>query len=121
MSLPPWPERLTRPGAPLPPLVDECRLVEVGAHDAPVAVGLAADHHDVDVFAAEHRDELVGPSLELPRPWLVAERGARVDVVLDELVVPVLARRHPGGVVDPVDERFLLREPAAVDELPRGD
>src|SRR4030095_543365 len=47
------------------------------------------------------------------RPW--------VDVVLDELIVPELARRHPRVLVDPVDQRVFLGDPAPIDELARGD
>src|SRR5437762_2586184 len=104
-----------------PPVVDLHGLLIVAAHDAPVAVGLAAHHHDVNVLAPEHRDQLVRPGLQLGRPRLLAERGARVNVVLHELVVPVLAGRHESVIVQPVEQRILLREAAAVDELPRGD
>src|SRR2546422_5819332 len=91
------------------------------AHDAPVAVGLTAHDRDVDILAAVHLDHLVGRGLELRGPRLLAEGGPRVQIVLDQLVIPELAGRHPGVLVDPVDERVLLGEPAPVDELPRGD
>src|SRR5439155_8108703 len=103
------------------PLVDRHGLLIVAAHDPPVAVRLAADDHHVDVLAPEHRDHLIGRRLQLAGPRLLAERRARVDVVLDQLIVPVLARAHLGRVVEPVDEELLLREAAAVDELTRGD
>src|SRR5213593_554882 len=105
----------------LPPLVDRRRFLIVAAHDAPVAIGLASDNHDVDILAAEDGDQLVGGGLELRRPRLLAERRARIDVVLDELRVPVLARGHGGCLVEPVDERVLLGEAGAVDELLGGD
>src|SRR4051794_30003993 len=79
--------RLTRS----PPVVDLHGLLIVAAHDAPVAVRLAAHDHHVDILAAEHGNERVGLGLQLRRPRLLAEGGARVDVVLHELVVPVLA------------------------------
>src|SRR5438034_9319327 len=109
------------PLLPSTPLVDRHGLLIVAAHDPPVAVRLAADDHDVDVLAPEHRDHLIGRRLQLAGPRLLAERCARVDVVLDELIVPVLARAHLCRVVEPVDEQVLIRERAAVDELARGD
>src|SRR5262249_40133356 len=67
-----------RPPAPscAPQLVDRPRLLVVGAHDAPVAVGLAAHHPHVDVLPAEHRDHLVGCGLEFGGPRLLAEGRA---------------------------------------------
>src|SRR4029450_3951927 len=79
----------------LPPLVDRHRLLIVAAHDAPVAIGLASDDHDVNILAAEDGDQLVGGGLELRRPRLLAEGRGGVDVVLGELGVPVLARGDP--------------------------
>src|SRR5206468_1181543 len=106
---------------PLAPVVDRDGVLVGAAHDAPVPVGLAPDHHDVDVLAPEHRDQLIRRRAEVRRPRLLAERRPRVDVILDELIVPVLAGRQSRGVVEPVDERVLLREPATLDELARGD
>src|SRR6266545_8127141 len=105
----------------LPPLVDRDGFLIGAAHDAPVAVGLAPHDHDMDIFSFKDPYLFVGRGLELGGPRLLAEGRARVDVVPDELVVPVLARRHPRRVVEPVDQRVLLREPAALDELARGD
>src|SRR5262247_4532949 len=76
------------------PLVDRGRLLVAAPHDAPVAVGLAADDHHVDILPPEHADQRVGSGLEVRGPRLLAEGGSRIEIVLDELVVPVLAGRH---------------------------
>ena len=51
--------------ARLPPFIDRDGLLIVAAHNAPVPVGLAAHHDDVDVLATEHRDQLLRQGLEL--------------------------------------------------------
>ena len=93
----------------------------VRPHDLPVAVGLAADHDDVDVLLLEEADQLVGLGLELGRQRLLPERRARVAVVLHELQVPVARGRHLGRLPQPADQLLLGVEAAAVDELARGD
>src|SRR5262245_54253330 len=98
----------------LTPVVDRDGVLVGAAHDAPVPVRLAADHDDVDVLPSEHRDELVRRCAEVRSPRLLAERRPRVDVILDELIIPVLAGRQACGVVEPVDECLLLREAAAI-------
>src|SRR5262249_30380365 len=95
------PSLLSGRSRPSAPVVDRRRCLVVAAHDPPVAVGLAADHHDVDVLAIEHRDQLVRRRPELGGVRLLTRRRARVEVVLGELVVPVLVGAHPRGVVDP--------------------
>jgi hypothetical protein len=42
--------------ADLPPLIHRRGLLVATTHDAPVAVGLTADHHDVDILTTKHRD-----------------------------------------------------------------
>src|SRR5215472_19135310 len=89
---PPWGEIRKGGEAPLrvsSPLVHRRRRLIIAAHDAPVAVRLSSHDHDVDVLAAEDRNHLVRPRLELGRPRLLAEGRPRIDVVLYELVVPV--------------------------------
>src|SRR5262245_16524702 len=90
-----------------PPLVNRDSLLIITAHNAPVPVGLAAHYHDVDVLATKHRNQLLRQGLELRGPRFLSERGAGVNVVLDELIVPVFAGRQAGVVVEPIDE-FLL-------------
>src|SRR5437867_10267083 len=59
---------------PLAPVVDRDGVLVGAAHDAPVPVGLAPDHHDVDVLAPEHRDQLVRRGAQVGCPRLLAER-----------------------------------------------
>src|SRR5579859_6802496 len=105
----------------LAPGVDGDRFPVPCAEDAPVAVGFTADDDDLDLVALEHVDELVGRDFELAGVGLLAVRGARVDVVLDELVIPVFTGRHARVVVDPIDQLVLGVETAAVDEQSRRD
>src|ERR671922_1224375 len=104
-----------------PPCVDRDGLLVVAAHDPPIPVRFAAHHYHMDVLATEHRDQLLRRCLELRGPRLLPERRPRVDIVLDELVVPVLAGWHACVVIEPLDELLLGREPATIDELPRCD
>src|SRR5262245_6792265 len=98
-------ERFTRS----PPGVDQNRLAVLGAHDLPVPVGLAADHDDVDILFPEHRDQLVvGPQVAGMR--LLAVGGARIDVVLHQLQVPIAPGRDSCGLMDPADQLRLLVE-----------
>src|SRR5437870_8704539 len=109
------------PGLELPPLVYRDGLAVAGAEDAPVGVGFAADDDHLDLVALEHADHLVGRGLEHGSVRLLAVGRARIDVILDELIVPVLTRGHARVVADPVDQLVLRVEPAAIDELTRGD
>jgi len=59
----------------------------IAAHNPPVSVGFTTHHDDVDVLATEHRDQLLRQGIELGGPRLLPERGAWVDVVLDELII----------------------------------
>src|SRR5262245_9828901 len=60
-------------GGASPPRVDRHALAVLGAHDPPVAVGLAADDHDVDVCLGKMVDQLVVLGLEPGRHRLLAE------------------------------------------------
>src|SRR5947208_1861669 len=105
----------------LPPIIDRHGFLIVAADDAPVAVGFAADYDRVNFFGFKHTDHLIGGSLELRGIGFFSESGSRINVILDELVVPVLAGRHQGVFVNPSDELFLSIESPSVDELPRRD
>src|SRR3970040_208402 len=63
----------------LSPLIDRYRLLIITAHDAPVAVGFAADHHDVNLVGFEHLDHFVGRGLEFRRVGLLSESRSRVN------------------------------------------
>src|SRR5262249_3681096 len=91
------------PSLPSSPGIDRDRLAVLGAHDAPVTVGFAADHHHVDVLLGEDADQLVFPGFEPGRHRLLAEGRPGINVVLHELQIPVAAGRHLAGLVDEAD------------------
>src|SRR5579864_5045082 len=105
----------------LPPLVDRHRGAVVGPEDTPVAVGLAANHYHFDLVPLEHMNQLVRLRFQHARVRFFAERCPWIDIILNQLVVPVLASRHARVVVNPVDELRLLAESTAIDKEPRGD
>src|SRR5688572_27160562 len=87
-----------------PPIVDASAASRPRSGDPPVTVRLAADDHDVDLIRRPHPDELVRRGAELAGERFLAEGGARIQVVLHELVVPVLTRRHAPVLADPIDQ-----------------
>src|SRR5260370_36110689 len=103
----------------LPPGVDREGFAIFGAHDAPIAVGFAADDHHVDLVFGEYADRLVRRGLEPSRHRLLAERRPRIDVILHQLKIPITPGRHFPGLVDEADEFLLGVEGAAIDELTR--
>src|SRR5574341_655029 len=105
----------------LSPVVHRDSLLVIAAHDAPVAVRLTAHYEDVDGLRTKHRDQFIRCRLELRGPRLLTKGCPWVEIVLDQLIVPVLPGWHTGVVVDPRDELLLGVEPAAVDALPRRD
>src|SRR5690242_5456792 len=62
-----------------PPRVDRHGLAILRAHDAPVAVGLAADHDDVDVLLRKDADRLVLAGFQPGRHRLLPECRPRID------------------------------------------
>src|ERR1051326_801250 len=109
-------------GSPLPrrnvlaPVVYvDCGSV-VCAEDAPVAVGFAAYYYYFDFVSLEHVDQLIRVCAQHAGVGFFAVRCARIDVVLDQLIVPVLAGWHAGVVVDPVDQFVFGLEAASVDK-----
>src|SRR5262249_61752118 len=68
-----------------PPSINRDGFSIFGAHDAPVAVGLAADHNDVDLLLGEVIDQLVVLGLEPGRHRLLAECRPWVHVILHQL------------------------------------
>src|SRR5262245_59283646 len=105
----------------LPPRIDRYRLAISRPHDAPVAIGLAADHDDVDLALGKMVDQLIVLGLEPGRHRLLAEGRPGIDVVLHKLQIPVAAGRHLRGLVHPTNELGLGIERTAIDELLRCD
>src|SRR5580700_1219946 len=101
------------------PRVDGNGLAIFGAHDAPIAVGFAADDHHVDLVFRKYADRLVGRGFEPRRHRLLAERRPWIDVILHQLEIPITTGWHFAGLVDETDEFLLGVEAAAVDELAR--
>src|ERR1700683_4595682 len=101
----------------LPPRVDGDGLAIFGAHDAPIAVGFAADDHHVDLVFRKYADRLFGLGFEPRRHRLLAECRPRIDVVLHQLKIPITPGRHFAALVDEADKFLLGVEAAAVDEL----
>src|SRR3989338_8868839 len=101
------------------PLVDGDGLSVVASDNPPVPVGFAADHDHVDILQAKHAYQLVGRSLKLRDPRLLPKGGPGINVILDELVVPVLTGWHQGVIVGPLNELFLSVESPSVNEQPR--
>src|SRR5712692_419800 len=64
LTLSQW-ERGKNACARLPPLVDRDGLLIIAAHNPPVPIGLAAHHHNVNVLATEHWDQLLRQGLKL--------------------------------------------------------
>src|SRR5712691_6130115 len=77
----------------LTPVVNRDGLLVIAAHDAPVAIRLAAHHHHVDGLGTEYRNQLIWRRLELRGPGLLAKGRPWVEIVLDQLIVPVLTGR----------------------------
>src|SRR5690625_301064 len=107
--------------SPSPPVIDGDRRQLARSHDLPISVRFAADDDDVDVGGRVHLDLLVVRRLQLRGQRLLAEGGARVEVVLHDLQVPVAPGGHGGRLDDPFDELLLGREPTPVDELLGND
>src|ERR1700734_438250 len=103
----------------LPPRVDGDGLAIFGAHDAPIAVGFAADDHHVDLVFRKYADRLVGLGFEPRRHRLLAECRPWIDVILHQLQIPITPGRHFPGFMDEADEFLLCVEAAPVDELTR--
>src|SRR5262249_886182 len=64
---------------PSPPVVDRHCLAVSGAHDLPVAVGLAANNDHVDPTLGKMVDQLVVLGLEPGRHRLLAEGRPGID------------------------------------------
>ena len=105
----------------LSPFIHRYGFLIVAIHDPPVAVGFAADDDDMDFFRFEHVDHFVRGGFQLRRVGFFAEGGARQDVILDQLIIPIFFGRHERIFIGPVDQFLLGIEAAAVDELARGD
>ena len=105
----------------LPPQFYGYRLGIIAAHNAPIAVRLSSDDQDVDRFFRIYADPLVVGGLEHGGKWFYPVQGLRMDVILYQLVVPILGCRHGSVLVDPIDQFFLGIESAAIDELTGGD
>src|SRR6266567_7503185 len=85
------------------PLIYRYSFAVIRAKDSPVAVGLAADYDHFDFVPREHMDQLVRRRRQHRSVRLLAVCRARIDVVLDQLIVPVLTGRHARVVVDTDD------------------
>src|SRR5229473_1875334 len=94
-------------GEASPPVIYRYSFAVVRAKDSPVAVGLAADYNHFDFLPREHMDQLVRRRRQHRRVRLLAVCRPRIDVVLDQLIVPVLTGRHARVVVNPVDQLVL--------------
>src|SRR6204780_273348 len=105
--------------AALPPGVDGDGLAIFGAHDAPIAVGFAADDYHVDLDFRKYADRFVRLGFKPRRHRLLAERRPRIDVILHQLEIPITTGRHFAALVDEADEFLFGVEAAAVDELTR--
>ncbi|MEZ4660440.1 MAG: hypothetical protein R2911_23025 [Caldilineaceae bacterium] len=73
----------------------ETVLAIFAAHDAPIAIGFAADHHDMNIFGAEDGNQLMVGGFEFGGMGFYAIEGQRMNVVLDQLIVP----QTPAGMV----------------------
>ena len=93
----------------------------VAAHDAPIAIGLATDNDDMNVVKLVNGNRLVAAGLEIGGVGFDTVEGMGIDVVLDQLVVPVDPCRHGGVLMHPLDQLLFGIEAAAIDELLRGD
>src|SRR5580704_13784976 len=89
------------------PGVDRDSRDVIGAEYFPRALGLAADHDDVDIARFVHLHDLVGRGLEFCRIRLDARGGARPHQRLHPLIVPVVARRQTGILGAPIDQILL--------------
>src|SRR5580693_10337742 len=102
------------------PGVDRNGCDVIGAEYFPRALGLAADHDNVDVTRLVHLHDVVGRGLELCRIGLDARGGAWSHQCLHPLIVPIIARRQAGILGAPIDQ-ILLRIDATGLEQPRHD
>src|SRR5262249_52063378 len=105
----------------LPPLIHRHGLLIVASHDPPIAVGLAADHDDVNLVRLEPFYHFMWRRFYLRRVSFFAKGRSRVNIILYDLIIPVLASRHQSLFVNPVDELFLDVETASVDKLSGRD
>src|SRR5580704_16389365 len=102
------------------PSIDRNGRDVIGAEYFPGALGLAADHHDVDIARLIHLHDVIWRRLELSGIGLDACGGARPHQSLHPLIVPVLARRQAGIFGAPIDQ-ILLRIDVAGLEQPRHE
>ena len=110
-----------KPASILPPFVNRDTFPVFATHDSPVAVRFSAYHDDFYLILREYPDvfgvrgfEHRGIGLDsLESPW--------VNVILDELIIPINAGWHCGVFVHPIDQLVFGVKPAAVDKLSRGD
>src|SRR5262245_20504668 len=103
------------------PFIHRHSLLVIAAHDAPVAVGLPADHDDVNLVGLEHFDHVVRRRFQFRRIRFFSESRSRVNIILNELVIPVFTGRHQRVLINPLDELFFGVEAAAVNKLPGCD
>src|ERR1041384_8269636 len=89
------------------PLIDRNRLMIIAPHDTPVAVGLAAHHHDMNLVGFEPSDYVFWRRFQLRRVGFFTECRARINVVLYQLVIPILRRGHNRILINPFDH-FLF-------------
>src|SRR5580704_7794034 len=113
-------DKTAMPRIRLTPGIDRDGRDIIGAEYLPCALGLAADHDDIDIARFVHLHDVVGRGLELGGIRLDACRGARSHQRLHPLVVPVIARRQAGVLGAPIDQ-ILLRIDATGLEQPRHD
>ena len=71
----------------------------------------------MNLVGFEHANHFVRRGFEFGRVRFFAESRSRVNIILNELVVPVFARGHQRVLVNPINEFFLRVESTPVDKL----